>query len=155
MSVDVFNEQIPKLYANLYEMSANIDFIQRELPRCHAPEEIARNISSVCHEFEGALHDVRKEVRTLEDKLGLHPGEEPFDPGVTNSDPRVTMTFIREWLLAEIERLHETVTQLQGDPSANAIHGSVYVLVSESATNILGLFSAIHDALEAIDAAVG
>ncbi len=150
MSHQIFNERILKLYASHTEMAANIVYIRRELQKLRMADDIRDEIVQMCDNFDSALYDVRKEVRTLEDKLGMHPGEEPFDPGVTNPDPRVTMEFIRNWLWSEIERLHAIVTRLERDSKGAADIGSVYVLVAESAVNILRAFTTLKEALEVI-----
>ena len=148
MSRQLFNEQIPKLYASLSEMAANIGYIRRGLPTLQMSDDIRDDIVQTCEAFDSAFYDVRKEVRTHEDKLGMHPGEEPFDPGVTNPDPRVTMGFIISWLWNEIERLHDIVTRLADDSKGAADIGIVYTLVTESAVNILRVFATIKDTLE-------
>lgn len=42
----------------------------------------------------------------------MHPGEEPFDPGVINPDPRVNIGLIHGWLKEEIDKLQVLVAYL-------------------------------------------
>jgi len=90
---------------------------------------------------------VRKEIRNLEDKLGMHAGEEPFDPEINNPDPLVTIGFINKWLGTEIEAMHQTVLHLDGLSKDDHALGGAYLLVAESAENILTAYSNVQVSL--------
>jgi len=55
---------------------------------------------------------------------------------------------IDTWLRRELERTHQLVISLQGDPALSL----AYVLLTESAANILHAFSRLEAALDAITA---
>jgi hypothetical protein len=59
-----------------------------------------------------------------------------------SADPTVTLGFFRNWPREELGKLDELVQRLKGEDSAS------FVLVAESATNIL---NAYHRAMEAAD----
>jgi hypothetical protein len=136
------------LHEGLSEIIGNIDFVQQELPNVRVPEAAAAQIRTVFSDFYSCCYDVRTEIKNLTDKLGLGDPDHPCDPGIANPDPRVTMGFIGNWLHAEFEKLHVLVQSLTGDKS------SAYLLVAESAVNMLNAFAGIHAALEQIAAAV-
>ena len=148
----MFAISISSLYSELADISGNIHFIEKELPSLAISRSEQLQIADLCAEFESALYDVRKEVRNLEDKLGMHPNEEPFDPDIKNPDPKVTMGFISDWLREPIGQMHENVLRLQRAAQSDAGFARAYVLVSESAVNVLNSYSAILDALGTIDA---
>lgn len=152
MNAEALQGQISRLYSSLAEIAGNIDYIRDELPRLAIPNVERLRVENACAKFAWTVYDVRKEIRNLEDKLGLHPGEEPFDPGIINPDPRVTMNFISDWLLTEIEAMHQTVVHLENLSKETAALGIVYILVTESATNILNAFSTVQDTLGSIGA---
>ena len=150
MNTTTFTEPVLTLYRSLDEMAANLAYIGRELPALAMGEEVRVAVEGMCDEFESALYDVRKEVRTLEDKLGMHPGEEPFDPDVVNTDPKVTLSLIETWLSRELEDLHAVVKELERGAEREPALGGVFVLVAESGANILKAFGAIRERLKFI-----
>ena len=152
MSLAMYTASIAELYSSLADIAANVNYIQDELPVCDLSDAERSHIGKTCEEFEGAIYDVRKEIRNLEDKLGMHPGQPPFDPDIRNPDPQVTMGFIGDWLLTEIKAMHETVLRLQAASSVAPDHGRAYLLVGESATNILRAYANARQALDAIGA---
>ena len=145
-----FARLVADLHSLLEDIGANVSYIQKELPALKVSRVERKRIDESCTEFQDAIYDVGKEILNLEDKLGLHPGQEPFDPNITNPDPRVTMGFIASWLLAEIETMHQTVLRLDLAAAKAPTNGGVYLLVSESATNILRSYNKIKKILNAI-----
>ena len=75
MNSEAFRVAIGQLYSSAGEIAGNIANIRKELPSLTIPQAEKLRIGKVCEEFEGAVYDVRKEIRNLEDKLGMHPGE--------------------------------------------------------------------------------
>lgn len=96
-------QPISDLYQLTSEIEAILNYILKEIRTLDAPKNLEDRVCSVCEEFENTLRDVKKEIRVLEDKLGMHPGEEPFDPGVVNPDPKVTIGLIDRWLRKSID----------------------------------------------------
>ena len=138
MDTSIFTQPISNLYQWNNVINRNLAYIKKELPTLSIPAEIRDEISTVCDKFQWTLSDVRKEIRNLEDKLGMHPGEEPFDPNIINPDPQVTIDFIQRWILEELQTLHELVQKLDKLAEQDSqSHDLVGLLVRESATNIL------------------
>lgn len=152
MNNKAFQDLIKKLYASLAEIAQNVDYILINLPSLTILHTERLNIERTCEEFKSAVYDVRKEIRNLEDKLGLHPDEDPFDPGINNPDPYVTMNFIDKWLCTRIYTMHQTVQHLEKLSMDTGASNSAYVLVAESAVNILNAYSAIKESLGSIGA---
>jgi len=150
MGSEIFIEPVSSLYRLLEEISGQIAFIRRELPSLEMSKQIRPAISGMCEDFDSTLYDVRKEVRTLEDKLGMQPGEEPFDPDV-NPDPRATLSLIRSWLRTELESLNRIVTKLQTREERGSATGAVFILVAESGAGILRAFGSIENILAFIE----
>jgi hypothetical protein len=150
MNPTTFTEPVLTLYRSLDEMAANLAYVRRELPALAMGDVLRAATKGMCDEFDSALYDVRKEVRTLEDKLGMHPGEEPFDPDVVNTDPRVTLSLIETWLSRELEGLHTVVKELERGAEREPTLGAAFVLVAESGANILKAFGAIRERLKFI-----
>ena len=104
MNATIFTEPVLTLYRSQDVITANIAYISRELPALVMGDGVRAAIAGMCNEFDSALYDVLKEIRTLEDKLGMYPREEPFDPDVVNHDPKVTLSLIESWLRRELNR---------------------------------------------------
>ncbi len=151
-SVQSYTDLIEELYAAVTDISENVSFINNELPSLNIPDFEELNISQACEEFNSAIYDVRKEIRNLEDKLGMHPDQQPFDPNIKNPDPRVTMECISNWLWNEIEIIQGLVKQLEELSKARRDFGVLYALVSESAAYILGSYIKLKDTLDLITA---
>lgn len=154
MNPTTFTELVLTLYRCLDEIVGNIAYIGRELPALEMDDGARAAITRMCNDFDSALYDVRKEVRTLEDKLGMHPGEEPFDANVVNPDPKVTLSLMETWLRRELKALHAVVKELERVAERDPAMRSVFVLVAESGANILNAFIAISDRLKCIAAKI-
>ena len=152
MSNLVFGPCIGQLYTALSEIAGNIEYMRQAFPADDLPDADHKRLDHLCGEWEGAIYDVRKEIRNLEDKLGMHPGEEPFDPDIMNPDPHVTMGFINDWLWTEIEAMNQTIVDLRPRAGDTDALGSIWLLVTESAVNILNAFSVMQKSLASIAA---
>jgi hypothetical protein len=147
----VFVQSISALYRGNQAIVHNLAYIQTELPRLALAGELSGEIAELCEGFLSAAYDVNTEIRNLEDKLGLHPDEEPFDPNIVNPDPRVTMGFIEHWTGNEVHKLDALVRKVWAlaDQDAPA-YGLVNVLLTESAGNILQAYNAMKAELARI-----
>jgi len=143
-------ERIARVYRLLGTITANIAFVRGEIPSLEMPGGLGTEITTLCDEFDSALYDIRKEVRVLEDKLGMHPGEEPFDPEVVNTDPSATVSLILGWLRQQTEDLDATVMKVQRLADREPGLGAVEVLLNESGADILSAAHAIRDVLRSI-----
>ena len=128
----------------------NLTYIVNELQTLTVAEGLKNEIIGVCQTFTSTLYDVNKEIRNLEDKLGMHPDDEPFDSSIVNPDPKVTMGFIDHWISREVQAMHKLVVKLQALAHVDGSLIGVKVLVMESATNILNAYKDINKELSFI-----
>lgn len=143
-----FGAPISELYRLVSEIDVNVTFMQREVDTLDVSQGVKEQVLAVCEQFRSTLYDVKKETRTLEDKLGMHSGEEPFDPDVVNRDPVSTMGFIEQWLQQDIEILHKLIKRLEESKGSDG--SVVFVLCAESGVNILNSYRGIKEALALI-----
>jgi hypothetical protein len=148
--MDKYASPVSALHLALLEIEGNVDFIQENLPGLNVPDAERTYIVGTCREFKSCIFDVRSEIQNLADKLGMHPGQALNDPDIQNPDPRVTMGFIYDWLMAEVRRLHQTVSSLEKTSKQNTDLARAYLLVAESAVNILQAFQKIKNAIATI-----
>jgi hypothetical protein len=81
----------------------------------------------------------------------MHRNEKPFDSATARENPKVTMSYIQDWLKAELPLHDSTVRRLESLAGTDLqTYGLVFLLVSESATNILQSCEAVWGALDAI-----
>ena len=148
MNTDIFVAPVATLRRSTGLISENLNYIQKELPQLPAPENLRDEIIAACRNFEAAIWDVNSEIRNLEEKLGLCPGE----PETLNPDPGITIGLIDGWLRAEIVTLHQLVTKLRDLKSEDANMTGLEILVTESGANILYAYKDIRDNLDLITA---
>lgn len=149
--MSVFDGEIPKLVGAVQQVAENIAYIQRELPRLEMPDEIRTDLTGVCDQFEWALIDTRNEIQNLADDLRSRSDEVRPDPKAEIPNENASVAFISYGLRDAIAELHEIVTRLHHDSESDMKMGVVYLLISESATNILKSFSIIRESLNRID----
>jgi hypothetical protein len=148
VNTDIFVAPVATLRRSTGLISENLNYIQKELPQLPAPENLRDEIIAACRNFEAAIWDVNSEIRNLEEKLGLCPGE----PETLNPDPGITIGLIDGWLRAEIVTLHQLVTKLRDLKSEDANMTGLEILVTESGANILYAYKDIRDNLDLITA---
>lgn len=119
-------------------MLDNGAFIQKELGSIDVSDRLRGAISDVCSALMATKHDVISELIEL-DGLGATP-----EAAVVQD--RVDRIF--QWLSEEIPKLHELVMSLESASKEEPRHGIAYILVAESATNVLRSFGSMADALE-------
>ena len=132
-----YEEQIPKLYAALNQILSNLRYIRDELPNEKTTDDTRTALLKLCDDFEWEVLDIRMEVRTLEDNLGMHVGEEPFDHGMGSADPKETMGFIHDWLAAQLATMHDLIIELRAHTEGDLHAARLSILVEESAANII------------------
>jgi hypothetical protein len=144
-----------QIWSALSAMQQNVYFMLQESSNVYLPDTLESRMASMLGEFDSLLHDLRDEAKNLEDKLGMHVGEAPNDPGIVNKDPLVTVGFLREWPEETFQIMDDLVKALdvatRNDPRA----GTAFILVAESATNMLSAFHDMQVALDQIEVAVG
>ena len=131
-------EFLGKAYACAMQMLENAAYIEKELPNIEIGEESRRQILDICSALVGTKHDVVSELGELAD-LDLSPGANAIQNRVKR---------IMGWSAEELPKLHGLVQALQAGSDQDRGTGLAFLLVAESATNILKAFSAMSDAAE-------
>ncbi len=149
-----YEEQIHRLYAAINQILSNLLYIRDELPKVNTEADTRDAIRKMCDDFEWEILDIRMEVRRLEDNLGLHPGEAPFEHGMESDDPKETMGFIHDWLAAQLAAMHKLACSVHARAEQHPDAALVSILVAESARNIIHQAIEIQDALDGIAATV-
>lgn len=141
-----YTSEMEAIWNAVREMQGNVFHIRQELPSVSMSEENRNQLLEVLAGFDGTLYDLRTEARNLEDKLGMHPGELPYDPAIKNPDPRVTMGFLRDWPFEDFQGLNRVVGALDAAGEELA-----YLLVADSAVNMLNAYQALGEALKSVN----
>jgi hypothetical protein len=120
------------------QMMSNAAYIQRELPKLELPEPINTKIQAMCDSLIGTKHDVMTELFDLADETQTDAFQVP---------EKVQRTV--QWLSEPIGEMHQLVTDLQASLQANSHLFAPFLLVTESATNILNAFNVASLAADA------
>lgn len=110
-----------------HEMLRNSMYVLSELGNVNMPDELRARTRDVFTELVGTKHDVINEIETILEKLD--------DGGNDMIAPRLEL--VRRWCLEDMTKVHELVTELSSEGERDGSGRLAYMLVAESATNIL------------------
>lgn len=110
-----------------HDMLANATYVQGELPMLGLAESLRTPIAAACSALIGTKHDVVSELAELRDLA------EP----ATSTLVQRRVERIARWLAEDLPQLHAVVESLDAARGSDAIAATVYVLVAESAANVL------------------
>jgi hypothetical protein len=122
-----------------HEMLSTASYIEGELPSLRLPPPYVKSIAEVCSSLVGTKHDVISELHEL--------GELSADRASETVQDRVER--IHAWLGEELPKLHKLVKSLESASQSQPEIGTAYILVAESAVNILMSFGKVTDAAKA------
>ena len=111
-------------------LMSNAEYVQKELPTVELPTDIRTSIESLCADWIGTKHDVIHELDELK--------------GSQNIEERVRR--IMRWLGEDMAKLQEQVRKLDDLARSQDRFRLAYLLVDESAGNILRSFVACKSA---------
>ena len=137
----MFAQLIPRLQWSVSEMAVTVEDIAAQLPSRDIAESQRADITKFCKEFAAAMTAARDAIRILEDKLGMHPGEQPYDPTVLNREPVITIYLISKWLGEQNDRIQVIVPRSEG---------GAYTLMARAAVNVAKANEEAQDVLTAI-----
>ena len=109
-------------------MLENAAYIQKEQANVRISDEMCRKISELCSSMIGTKHDVINELFELDDLLAQ---------GATTSRILQKIDMIIRWMVNDIRPLHSIVMTLQNESEQDNTFARAYLLVAESAVNIL------------------
>jgi len=121
------------------EMLSNASYIDRELSSLRLAPAYVQSIGEVCSSLIGTKHDVISELHELEE-FSAEPASEVVQRRVER---------IHRWLGEELTKLHNVVKSLESASQTEPEIGTAYILVAESAVNIIQSFSKVSNEAEA------
>jgi hypothetical protein len=134
-----FDEAFTAIYDCTPIILANASYILAELQNEQLPEPLRQYITGQCDALFSTRHDIMTELAEIEDQRGTG-----VKPGVLLARLKRAIT----WLEEDLSALHLDITELQEFSTRNPAAAPAYILVAESATNILNAF---HRAKTAVD----
>lgn len=114
-------------------MLETADYIQAELPNVQIDKALQSLTKTVCSALIGTKHDVISELFEIDDLLS--PG------GASSSEIASRLDRIIRWLWEDVSGMHKLVMALDSAKKRNPAFALAYVLVAESATNVLNAFN--------------
>lgn len=117
-------------------MMMNASFMEKELPSVALSEHLRLAIENVCSSLIGTKHDIVTELGELRDLVEAN----------ASADVKSRIERILRWLEEELPKLDAVVTSLEAAKAADGAAGTAYVLVAESAVNVIRKFVVVSDA---------
>jgi hypothetical protein len=111
-----------------HQMRLNALYIQRELPNVCMSDELRRRTDERCTGFIGTGHKLLSELVELDDLL---------QTGASNVEVLRRINRMVQWAGEDTLKMHEIVMALDAELQKGVMDGGAYLLVSESAVNIL------------------
>ena len=121
-------------HACAMSLMSNAEYVQKELPTVELPTDIRISIESLCADWIGAKHDVIHELGELKESQ--------------NIEERVRR--IMRWLGEDVAKLQEQVRKLKDLARSQDRFRLAYLLVGESAGNILRSFVAAGESADRV-----
>jgi hypothetical protein len=110
------------------QMMMNAMYIQKELPNVRMSDELRQRTEKLCSVLIGTKHDLVTEIFELDEKLGS---------GADNVEVLRRINRMVQWAGEDALQMHEIVMALDAELERGVMDGGAYLLVSESAVNIL------------------
>jgi hypothetical protein len=111
------------------QMMMNALYIQKELPNVRMSDELRERVVRLCAPLIGTKHDLVTEIFELDEKLAS---------GAGNEEVLRRINRMVQWASEDALQMHEIVMALDAELQKGVMDGGAYLLVSESAVNILG-----------------
>lgn len=110
------------------QMMMNALYIQRELPNVQMNDELRQRTVDLCATLIGTKHDLVTEIFELDEVL---------EAGASNEAVLRRINRMVQWAGEDALKMHEVVMALDAEVQKGVMDGGAYILVSESAVNIL------------------
>jgi len=118
------------------QMMMNAMYIQKELPNVRMSDELRERTEKLCSVLIGTKHDLVTEIFELDERLGSGAGNEEILRRVNR---------MVQWAGGDTLKMHEVVMALEAELESGVMDGGAYLLVSESAVNILTPLGKMRD----------
>lgn len=122
-------------------MLESANYIQSELANVRMDNALRVHMEQVCTTLIGTKHDIFSELFELDELLDSQPSASVI---------RLRVDRIVQWLWDDIIRMHELVKALELAKKHDPACELAYVLVIESATNIINAFNRTKAAADAL-----
>ena len=123
-------------------MLQNASFIRHELPHVNMTDVHRTEAEAVCDAFIGTKHDAFSELGQLSDALVARRANQ--------GEVIRRLDRINAWMRDDLNAMHHLVQGLHDALDEKKRNSNAYILVSESAVNVLNAFRAAHDAINAL-----
>lgn len=118
------------------QMMMNAMYIQGELSNVRMSDELRERTEKLCSVLIGTKHDLVSEIFELDERLGSGAGNEEVLRRVNR---------MVQWAGEDTLKMHEVVMALEAELERGVMDGGAYLLVSESAVNILTPLGKMRD----------
>ncbi len=122
-------------------MLENATYIKSELANVRMNDALRAQTEQVCTALVGTKHDIISELFELDELLGSQASASVIGSRVNR---------IVQWFRDDITMMHQLVMSLESASKEDPSCGSAYVLVAESATNILNAFNRTRAAADSL-----
>ena len=110
------------------QMMMNALYIQKELPNVRMSDELRQRTVGLCSTLIGTKHDLVSEIFELDERL---------QDGASNEEVLRRIDRMVQWAGEDALKMHEIVMALDAELQKGVMDGGAFLLVSESAVNIL------------------
>ena len=110
------------------QMMMNAIYIQRELGNVQMSDELRERTVELSSVLIGTKHDLVSEIFELDERL---------ESGAGNAEVLRRIDRMVQWAEEDALKMHEIVMALDAELQKGVMDGGAYLLVSESAVNIL------------------
>ena len=124
-------------------MLESATYIKSELPNVRMNDALRAQTEQVCTALVGTKHDIFSELFELDELVGSR---------ASASGIRSRVNRIVQWLRDDITTMHQLVMALESDSKQDRSCEPAYILVTESATNILNAFNRTRAAADSLNA---
>ena len=124
-------------------MLESATYIQSELANVRMNDALRAQTEQVCTALVGTKHDIISELFELDELLGSEASASIINSRVHR---------IVQWFQDDITHMHQLVTALESASKQEPACGLAYILVAESATNILNAFDRTRAAADSLPA---
>ncbi len=128
-------------YACAMAMLETGTYIEQELPNVPMDERVRVKVSELCAELIGTKHDVIHELAEL---------AELVSKGAEEQQVMSALERIIRWLWDDIREMHDVVMLLRAAADSDPAYNLGFILVSESAVNVLGPFTRAKEAVNSL-----
>ena len=122
-------------------MLESADYINDKLADVRMSAAHRAQTEAICNSFIGTKHDIFTELSEMYDLLNSEGG----GTAVLDRAKRIV-----SWFREDLAKMHELVMGLEVESKSNLDDKGAYILVAESAVNILAEFNGTLTALEAL-----